>query len=168
MMKESISSITPVFNTRRMVSDYWHKIYVPTVARGNRFMANHFEVASKVASYKQFIRDNWSAVHVRKVDILENSCSRIELNKTTFIAEVELGAIRHKDVRVEAVGSDGRRGIWKVKLEPVNQVAKGLYIYEGVTSDIPINVWDANVNVRVTPISPDFANHFEMELAVWG
>ncbi|WP_127530255.1 alpha-glucan family phosphorylase [Paenibacillus kobensis] len=167
-MKESICSIAPVFNTHRMVSDYWHQIYVPAAARGTRFIADNLEVASKVAAYKQFIRNNWSDVHVRKVDILENSSSRIGLNKTTFIAEIDLGAIWHKDVRVEAVGSDGRRGIWKAKLEPVQQAAKGLYIYEGISCDIPINIRDANVNVRVTPISPDFANDFEMELAAWG
>ena len=168
LMKESICSIAPVFNTHRMVSDYWHKLYAPTIIRGKRFAADNFEVASRVAAYKQFIRDNWSGVRVRKADILADHSSRIGLNKTAFRAEIQLGAIWHKDVRVEAVGSDGRRGIWKAKLEPVRQQAKGLYVYEGASPDVSINIWKANVNVRVTPISPDFATDFEMELATWG
>ena len=168
LMKESICSIAPVFNTHRMVSDYWHKLYVPTTERGKRFAADNFEVASRVAAYKQFIRDNWSGVRVRKADILSDNSSRIGLNKTSFRAEIQLGAIWHKDVRVEAVGSDGRCGIWKVKLEPVQQLAKGLYVYEGASPDVTINIWDANVNVRVMPVSPDFTTDFEMELAAWG
>ena len=90
------------------------------------------------------------------------------MNKTSFRAEIQLGAIWHKDVRVEAVGSDGRCGIWKVKLEPVQQLAKGLYVYEGASPDVTINIWDANVNVRVMPLSPDFTTDFEMELGAWG
>jgi starch phosphorylase len=168
LMKESICSIAPVFNTHRMVSDYWHKLYVPTTERGKRFAADNFEVASRVAAYKQFIRDNWSGVRVRKADILSDNSSRIGLNKTSFRAEIQLGAIWHKDVRVEAVGSDGRCGIWKVKLEPVQQLAKGLYVYEGASPDVTINIVDANVNVRVMPVSPDFTTDFEMELGAWG
>ncbi|RAP75710.1 alpha-glucan family phosphorylase [Paenibacillus montanisoli] len=168
LMKESICSLAPVFNTHRMVSEYWHKVYVPASERGKRFAADNFEVASRVAAYKQFIRNNWSGVRVRKADIMADQSSRIGLNKTAFRAEIQLGAIWHKDVRVEAVGSDGHCGIWKVKLEPVQQQAKGLYVYEGAYPDVSINLWKANVNVRVTPISPDFANDFEMELSAWG
>ncbi|WP_219838866.1 alpha-glucan family phosphorylase [Paenibacillus sp. R14(2021)] len=167
-MKESIYSLAPVFNTHRMINDYLHKMYVPMSARGERFAADNFEVASRVAAYKQFIRNNWSGVRVGKVDILAGPCSRIGLNKTAFRVEIQLGAIRHKDVRVEAVGSDGHQGIWKVKLDPVQQQVMGLYVYEGAYPDVSIDFWKANVNVRVTPISPDFANDFEMELAAWG
>jgi alpha-glucan phosphorylases len=167
LMKESICSLAPVYNTHRMVTDYWNKMYVPTSARGKRYAADNFEVASRVAAYKQFIRSNWSGVQVRNVDIQEDDGSRNGMKK--FRAEIQLGAIWQGDIRVEAVGSDGHRGIWKVKLEPVQQQAKGLYVFEGASADIPTdNIWTADVNVRVTPISPDFANEFEMELAAWG
>ncbi|MCK9860281.1 alpha-glucan family phosphorylase [Paenibacillus sp. ATY16] len=167
LMKESICSLAPVYNTHRMVTDYWNKMYVPTSARGKRYAADNYEVASRVAAYKQFIRSNWSAVQVRNVNIQEDNCSRNGLKK--FRAEIQLGTIWRGDVRVEAVGSDGHRGIWKVKLEPVQQQEKGLYVFEGASADIPTdNIWKADVNVRVTPISPDFANEFELELAAWG
>lgn len=167
LMKESICSLAPVYNTHRMVTDYWNKMYVPTSARGKRYAADNYEVASRVAAYKQFIRSNWSAVQVRNVDIQEDNGSRNGTKK--FSAEIQLGTIWRGDVRVEAVGSDGHRGIWKVKLEPVQQQEKGLYVFEGASADIPTdNIWKADVNVRVTPISPDFANEFELELAAWG
>jgi starch phosphorylase len=151
-----------------MVTDYWNEIYVPAADRGRRFRADNFEIASRVGAYKRFIRDSWPAVHVNKVEILDNHSSRTGLHKSSFIAKVDLGPIWHKDVRVEAVGSDGRRGIWRSRLELVQQLSKGMYIYEGISPDIPIHVWRDHMNVRVTPVSPDFANDFEMELAAWG
>ncbi|SFI40775.1 starch phosphorylase [Paenibacillus sp. UNC496MF] len=168
LMKESICSLAPVFNTHRMVDEYRNRVYIPASARGKRFAADGFEVASRVAAYKQFIRSQWPGVHVRKVDLLADNSSRIGLNKSAFRAEIGLGAIWHKDVRVEAVGSDGRQGIWKARLDPVQQLAKGIYVYEGSSPDVAIDIWKANVNVRVTPVSPDFANEFEMELSAWG
>ncbi|EFM09432.1 alpha-glucan phosphorylase [Paenibacillus curdlanolyticus YK9] len=168
MMKESICSLTPVYNTHRMVSDYWNQIYVPAMARGRRFAADGLEIASRVGAYKQFIRDNWSAVHVKKVELLDADGGSNGRQKSIFRAEIALGAIWSKDVRVEAVGSDGRSGIWRSKLEPVHQLTAGQFVYEGASPDIPIDVWRANVNVRVTPISPDFANDFELELGAWG
>ena len=35
LMKESICSIAPVFNTHRMVSDHWHKLMSPRLKRGS-------------------------------------------------------------------------------------------------------------------------------------
>ncbi len=168
LMKESICSLAPVFNTHRMINDYGNKMYVPISERGRRFSADNFEIASKVAAYKQFIRNNWSGVRVSNMEILDGPSGRTGMHKSAIRAVIRLGAIWHKDVRVEAVGSDGRQGIWKAKLEPVQQQDKGVYVYEGASPDIPIEFWKANVNVRVTPISPDFANDFEMELAAWG
>lgn len=168
LMKESVCSLAPVFNTHRMVNDYWHNMYVPMSERGRRFAADHYEIASKVAAYKQFIRKHWSGVHVKNVEIVGGPGGRIGLNKTAFRAVIQLGSIWYKDVRVEAVGSDGHHGIWKAKLEPVQQQERGAYVYEGASPDLAIDVWKAHVNVRITPISPDFANDFEMELSAWG
>ncbi|WP_027084543.1 alpha-glucan family phosphorylase [Cohnella panacarvi] len=167
-MKESICSLAPVFNTHRMINDYRRTMYVPASERGRRFAADRFEIASKVAAYKQFIRDHWSGVRVRNIEILDGTSGRIGLNKTAFRAVIQLGIIGHKDVRVEAVGSDGRQGIWKAKLEPVQQQGKGVYVYEGASPDVTVDFRKANVNVRVTPVSPDFAHDFETELAAWG
>lgn len=168
LMKESILSIAPVFNTHRMVNDYLHKMYVPVSERGRRFAADNLEVASRVAAYKRFIHSNWPAVRVRNTEIVAGDSGRGGLGKTAFRAEIHLGDIWLNDVRVEAVGSDGRQGIWKAKLEPVRQLDKGLYVYEGASPDGSIDFRKANVNVRVTPISPDFANDYELELASWG
>jgi starch phosphorylase len=69
---------------------------------------------------------------------------------------------------VEAVGSDGDGGIWKVKLNKTKEPEKGLYVYEATVLDTIDALWKSTANVRVTPVSADFSHNFEMELSVWG
>lgn len=168
VMKESICTLAPKFSTHRMVNEYWNKLYAPALARGNNFAANGFEVAGRVAAYKRFIYENWHQVQVQTIHILSSQGTRIGLTKTLFHVKVNLGSIPDKEVRVEAVGSDGIGGIWKVELALVKEPENGLYLYEGTFLDTIDALWHSNANVRVTPISPDFCNDFEMELAAWG
>jgi starch phosphorylase len=168
MMKESIRTLAPQFNTHRMVNEYWNKLYAPTLARGNNFNANGFEVAGRVAAYKRFICENWHQVKVQKIHILSSHVTRIGFTQTLLHVKVHLGSIQNKDVSVETVGSDGKGGIWKVKLAFVKELEKGLFVYEGTFLDSIDALWHSNANVRVTPLSADFGNDFEMELAAWG
>jgi starch phosphorylase len=101
------------------------------------------------------------------MNILAEQGTRIGIGKTVVRAEVRLGPVWHKDVRVEAVGSDGKGGIWKAKLSLVKQLSQGVYLYEAAITE-QADIMRANVNVRVMPVSPDFCSDFEMELASWG
>ena len=167
-MKESICTLAPRFNTHRMVREYVNRIYAPTHERGNRFSANGFEIAGKVAAYKRFIREQWHHVRVHSMHTHSSQGTRIGLTETLFQVHVYLGPIWEKDVRVEAVGSDGDGGIWKVKLNAVAELGKGLFRYEGTFRDRNDAMLHSTANVRVVPVSTDFNNDFEMELSTWG
>lgn len=167
-MKECVSSLAPVYNTHRMVLEYWNRLYVPVMERRRRFTESGLEVAGRVAAYKAFIRDNWHQVKVHGLQISSFQATKIGLTKTLIQVKVHLGPIWEKDVCVEAVGSDGRGGMWKVKLAKSKEPERGLYVYEGVFLDSIDALWKSTANVRVTPISRDFSNDFEMELAAWG
>ncbi|EXX88469.1 alpha-glucan phosphorylase [Paenibacillus darwinianus] len=167
-MKESICTLAPRFNTHRMVREYSNRIYSPTEERGNRFTANGYEIAGKVAAYKRFIREQWQHVRVHSMHTHSSQGTRIGLTETFFQVHVYLGPIWEQDVRVEAVGSDGDGGIWKVKLKAVAELGKGLFRYEGTFRDQNDAMLHATANVRVFPVSSDFNNDFEMELTTWG
>ncbi|WP_274651408.1 alpha-glucan family phosphorylase [Paenibacillus humicola] len=166
MMKESIVSLAPQFNTTRMVLDYWRTLYAPVSERGARFAADGFELARKVADYKRFIRSHWREVSVRHMEVASAQGTRIGLPSTVCRVEVVLGPIWHQDIRVEAVGPDGKGGIWKAPLTMVKQLGTGCYLYEGALPGDGALL--AGANVRAMPVSPDFAHEFEMELAAWG
>lgn len=167
-MKESICTLAPRFNTGRMVSDYWSKIYVPTAERGRRFAANDFEIARRVSAYKAFIREQWKHVRVKKPNAYSTQGTRIGFTETFFQVLIDLGPIWEKDVRVEVVGSDGNGGIWKVRLKAAEKLESGLYRYEGSCCDKHDAFLHSNANIRVVPISSEFVNDFEMELSAWG
>jgi starch phosphorylase len=86
----------------------------------------------------------------------------------TVQARVRLSEIWHRDVKVEAVGSNGMGGIWKQEFLLVSEWEDGVCLYE---CEYPHSIDDwfrADANVRIVPISPDFANEFELELSKWG
>ncbi|OPY58995.1 MAG: Maltodextrin phosphorylase [Pelotomaculum sp. PtaU1.Bin035] len=157
-MKESICSLTPVFNTNRMVTDYWEKLYNPTMIRGFKFTANNLEVARRVADYKQFIRKNWHYVQVETV----------EFSNLQIQSRIRLGPIWHGDVLVELVGPNGLGSFWREKLELEGLSSPGVHIYKGRLPYSSGNSLMSDANIRVVPISPDFANDFELELTAWG
>ncbi|MGB8954186.1 MAG: alpha-glucan family phosphorylase [Tumebacillaceae bacterium] len=165
MMKESIRSITPRFSTARMVGEYRDRLYEPAAERGQRFAANQLEIAGRVGAYKRFIRNHWHQVYIRSIDLLphlENA------GWSTLQATVQLGPIWHDDVRVEAVGSDGHGGVWKMAMLLAEQPEKGQYLYKGTFLGTMSDWQRANANVRVLPVSAEFANDFELEVTAWG
>lgn len=159
MMKESIRSLAPVFNANRLVQEYWNRFYLPAAQRGKRFRENNFEIAGRVADYKKFIRAHWPEVRVESFTKNFDGANQ----EFTITAKILLGPIWFKDVRVEAVGTIGFQDIEKLVMTCEGEIAPGLYRYKG---NMPNSI-DLK-NIRVVPISPDFANDFELEIIRWG
>jgi starch phosphorylase len=168
MMKESMGTLAPQFNTQRMVADYWNKLYLPLMKRGNTFTENDLEISKKVSAFKRFIRDHWHQVQIQQIDSHRSKVTKIGISQVFFSVKVNLGPIWHKDVRVEMVGSDLRGGIWKSELSLARSLGEGVYLFEGALWDTHDVYPKANANARVTPISSNFGSDFEMELSTWG
>lgn len=160
VMKSSIRSLAPVFNTRRMVREYAERFYLPLARRGQRFQSDAFDVARRVAAYKEFIEAHWGVVRIHSLTLTEQPELRVQVT-------VELGPIWENDLRVEVVGLDGLGGIWREELHRTQVLGIGIAVYEAVMP-FTIERWrQMNANVRVFPISPDFAHDFELELSTW-
>lgn len=162
VMKESIRSIAPAFSTQRMVGEYYERLYIPMAMHGQRLRDNQLEAAARLAGFKRFIRQNWHRVEVESVDFHRKEAGM------TVQARIRLGAIWHKDVKVQAVGSNGMGGIWRQDFLHVSELETGGHLYE---CEYPFSIDDwfrADANVRLVPVSPDFADEFELELCKWG
>jgi glycogen phosphorylase len=170
-MKESIRTLTPIFSTSCMVAEYWCRLYIPTAIRGRKFTENKLEVAEKVAGYKNFIRKHWSSVQIESIELIpEEICDRRSpvVPVSTVKVVVDLGAIWKRDVQVEAVGSNGKGGIWRNELHYVQSTAVGKHLFVGSFGGGWEDWIQADSNVRVIPISPDFEHDLELELSTWG
>lgn len=167
MMKESVKSIAPVYNTWRMVGEYTEKFYVPAIRRSGRFNADNYEVAGRVGRFKKFMCENWGHIGVRSV----GTNVPPEMNVGDFLevkANVYLGMIWPKDVIVEAVygtvvGQD-LRNITSVPLSYGGETGSGTHLFSG---RLTMPQGALGYTVRVRPASPDFVQPFELPLVTW-
>ncbi|MCL6639710.1 MAG: alpha-glucan family phosphorylase, partial [Firmicutes bacterium] len=167
MMKESIKTITPVFNTWRMVSDYTEQYYIPAIRRGIRFTANNCELADRVSRFKKFIRENWRHIIIRSVQA--NFSSELNVgDRLEIVATVYLGPIWPKDVAVEvAYGFVEGHNLRNIMIAPMIQDCEagvGTYLFK---AHLVLPQGALGYTVRVRPKSSDFGQPFELPLVTW-
>lgn len=64
MMKNSILSIAPVFNTRRMVKEYITRLYIPAIKQGEEISADNFVTAREFSGWCEKMERLWSQIEV--------------------------------------------------------------------------------------------------------
>ena len=138
LMKKSIHQIAPVFNTNRMVKEYYEKFYVGANNFGQLLSQDNH--AAQVAAWRKKIADNWFRVSV--TDITPAFDKAILMgDKVHFRARVFLGALSPEDIQVElylgtrgalggiqkedavdmhVAGNDGDAYIYEVEISPFN------------------------------------------------
>ncbi|MBO7191583.1 MAG: alpha-glucan family phosphorylase [Elusimicrobiaceae bacterium] len=150
LMKESIKHIAPVFNTNRMVKEYYEKFYVPA-HNYSLGLAEPGKVQT-VAQWRQNIRENWYRVSV--TDTTPAPSEAILMGaQVNFKARVFLGKLKPEDVQVEVFM--GRRGnvggIEKLAAITMNCTGQegDMYLYEASAS--PENSGRQDYALRVLP-----------------
>src|SRR6201997_345302 len=69
LMRESIRSVTPTFNTDRMVTEYTERLYVPAARSHENFAQNGCEPATKLSIWKSRMRKDWPQVQISDVQV---------------------------------------------------------------------------------------------------
>ncbi|MCL6638386.1 MAG: alpha-glucan family phosphorylase [Firmicutes bacterium] len=167
LMKESIKTIAPVYNTWRMVVEYALQLYLPAIRRGIYFSGDNYEVAGRVSRFKRFLEENWHQVAVRSVETNVRSemnvGDRLEIKATVY-----LGPVWPKDVAVEAVYGDvegqGLRNVATAPLLLDSEEGAGTFRFVG---HLILPQGALGYTVRVRPKSPDFDQPFELPLVAW-
>ena len=62
--KNSMTSIIPRFNARRMVAEYIEKFYRPALSRAIRLEQNNNEPAAKLSAWRERVRERWAGVEL--------------------------------------------------------------------------------------------------------
>jgi starch phosphorylase len=97
--KHSMATITPAFNTRRMLGNYVRGLYRPASGHGRRLLADGCRGARELAEWKLRVREAWSGVAVRLFDARPQQLSFGE--RLRLQGAVVLNGLRPEDVRVE-------------------------------------------------------------------
>ena len=157
LMKESISQIAPVFNTNRMVKEYYERFYIPAHNYGT--LLQEPGKAEAVAAWRGKIAQNWYRVSVTDITPAPEKAILMG-DKVNFKARVQLGELTPDEIQVELfLGQRGSRGDI-VKVEAIDMTCTGKdgesYIYD--VSMSPFNSGRQDYALRVLPKNDSIPN----------
>lgn len=161
MMKRSIGTICPTFNSHRMVSDYIHRFYVPQAQNSGQLRENHFQVLREMVAWKKRMKEDWPRISITNVEV-GNEDNAIKGKEVEVFATVDTGGHDPLELRVEVL--HGPVDLWDnfkvrrfTRLEPdeTNAHEGGLVVFSGF---LPVNHTGLyGLEVRVTPDHPNLA-----------
>ena len=170
MMKASMRSLCPVFNTNRMVEEYVEKAYLPSAIAWKALGEQEFARAREMARWRARIHEHWKDVAVREVTTDRREQLKVGEDLPVRVV-IDLGGLSPEDVAVELyygplnaarVVVDGR----VVGMKPAEQAAGGLQRYVGA---VPLLSSGRNgFLVRVRPHRAGTLRAAEPGLVAWG
>jgi starch phosphorylase len=170
IMKTSMKSLCPVFNTNRMLEEYMRVCYWPSHQRYLRLTAEESRPAKQLWSWKKHVEKHWPHIRVETVEALGAEGAHVG-QEVPVVARVRLGALTPEDVEVQLfhgpVDSLGDIATPHVEVMlPDGQIAEGLYVYQG---KLPCSSsGQYGYALRVLPKHPDLANPLTTGLITWG
>ena len=170
LMRESIRSVTPVFNTHRMVKEYTERLYLPAAKAHREFSENGCAAAAELSQWKTRMRKDWPQVRIEEVQVANADRQNIPVGESLELsARIHLGEVNPQHVRVEAYHGESENGGIKnpviTTLNQANQNGDGSYLYRG---SVPASESGAyGFGVRVIPIHPHLQQDHELRLITW-
>jgi glycogen phosphorylase len=170
LMRESIRSVTPVFNTHRMVKEYTELLYIPAAKSHEDFSRDNCAAATHLSQWKSKMRKDWPQVRIQDVQISNIDRQNIPVGESLQLsARVHLGAVDPKHVCVEAYHGESENGGIKnpavTILAESSQNGDGSYVYQGSVPAAESGAY--GFSVRVVPTHPHLMQAHELRLITW-
>ncbi|MCI0403464.1 MAG: alpha-glucan family phosphorylase, partial [Acidobacteria bacterium] len=160
-MKKSMRLLGPTFSATRMLWEYSEKYYLPAAKYYCQITDGQMEHARQLVQWKKHLRQHWGEVKVDKVEARGDGQAQVG-TEYEVAAEVRLGSISPKDVRVELYYGrlSADRNLSQAEnlaMQVEKDLGHGRHLYVG---RIPCEHSGMHgYTVRVTPHHPDL-NHF--------
>jgi starch phosphorylase len=119
IMKNSMSQLTPVFNTHRMVQEYTENFYIHAHKNRQELIENNWQKGKDFTKWKANLLANWDKI---KFVSVSNNDSKNEFkigSKYKINAEVNIGNLTNDDIEVQ---------IYFGKLENAKGVSENSYV----------------------------------------
>ncbi len=174
MVKNSIQSILPVFNTHRMIKDYTERLYLPSFELGKKYSRSKYKVAREVAGWKYRIEQNWSDVQLEQFSDSkgENGFMSMSFGESYEVeAGIKLGSLKPEDVKVQIFlvrNGEEREKVSDYEIfdmEPSGNGRKGLFRYR--TMFQPSDSGHYYYTVRVLPAHRQLPRDIELGIVKW-
>ncbi|HEY1771302.1 MAG TPA: alpha-glucan family phosphorylase [Chthoniobacterales bacterium] len=171
LMRESIRSVTPMFNTHRMVKEYTERLYLPAASAQAEFTRDSYRAATVLSQWKAQMRRDWPQVRITDVQVSNQDRQNIQVGDSLRLsAKVHLGGVDPSHVRVEAYHGETENGSLRnpsaTALSEGGRIGDdGDYLYEGSISAAESGTY--GFSVRVVPIYPHLLQDHELRLIAW-
>ncbi len=170
LMRESMRTITPVFNTHRMVKEYTERLYEPAARASAELSRNGCKAATELSLWKDRIRKDWWQVRVADFKVSPGGSGRFYVGEDLEVtAYVQLGTIKPEFVRVQAYfGPTFNNEIQSpsiVDLPDCQPNQNGEYIFRGRIPAAESGSY--GLNIRVLPTHPNLIQPHELRLITW-
>ena len=171
LMRESIRSVTPVFNTQRMVKEYTEQLYIHAAEAYENFARDGCGAATHLSQWKTQMRKDWPQVQVSDVQVTNKDRESISVGESLQIsARVHLGGVDPRHVRVEAYHGEADNGdLHNPTATVLNQSSQadgnGDYTYQGSIPATESGTY--GFSVRVVPTHPGLMQAHELRLITW-
>ena len=169
MMKNSMKTLGPVFNTHRMVQEYHVKFYDKAYKNRKLLLKSDFEKGKEFSIWKSNLQANWDKVRILSIDEKVKNGELTVGTKYKITAEVALGNLSPNDVEVQIYyGKVDEQNIPHSN-EFVNMKnssgENGKYIYTGEINCERTGQF--GYTLRVLPNNSLLINQFELGLIKW-
>ena len=171
LMRESIRSITPAFNTHRMVKEYAERLYLPAAKAHAEFTRDGYRAAIVLSQWKGEMRKDWAEIKITDVQIANHDRQNIHVGEALRLsAKVHLGPVNPQHVRVEAYHGEAENNSLRNPSTTVLAQASrldenGNYLYEGSIPAADSGTY--GFSVRVVPTYPHLLQPHELRLISW-
>jgi starch phosphorylase len=159
-MKQALIELGPIFNSNRMVEDYFHNSYVPAYRSLTALTADNFTPSHELSKVRMDIMTKWSGVLVNNVvseqkDLLYVG-DKVQVSANVFtngiplanlLVEVYSGQLGQDNSFIERVTTP---------MQPAGELKDGWQTYTGIMP--ASNTGRYGFSVRATPLHPLLPN----------
>ncbi len=167
-MKDSISKLSPMYNTHRMVQEYVSRFYMNAAKNCTGLREGDYKEARDFAAWKEKMLGNWQGVSIDEVSA-DTTTDFVVGQQLEVTATLKLGALSAGNLAVEVYYGplDARRNITgssTALMEPGKENG-GVTTFSG---KVPCNhSGQHGYTIRVLPRHEHLVNPYELGLILW-
>ena len=169
MIKNSIQTICPFFNTNRMVEEYSNQFYLPRLYLWEFLAANNWNATKGICAWKRKVYATWPNVKISRVDLLSPDSPKVG-DRIPVRAMVDLAGLGPDEVRVEAyIGRLDEQGEMTegspLPLLPTGEMDGTNHVFTGKI--LCLSSGRIGFSVRCYPYRNELGHKFELGLLTW-
>ena len=150
-MRASMATLTPVFNSNRMVLEYLERLYLPAARRFQERSADGGALARALRAWELRVTQHWDDVRFGHLDVQQDG------DTWAFHVPVFLGELDADDVRVElyaeAIGGEPAR-VEMRRSEPLPEAANAFVYRAHVSTASPAALFTARAIPQHATVRP--------------